>query len=141
MATNYLTDTFIKNLKFTGQKKYFDGGGLYIFLTPNNSKLWRMRYFINGRERILSFGPYPLISLAEAREMRDEAKKLILKNVDPAEQKKLEEALEAAKTENVFEEIAKEWFENKSQHLAETTRRKIWGTLTKDVFPYLVKNR
>ena len=68
--------------------KLFDGGGLYLEITPTGSKLWRLKYrSIDGKEKRASFGPYPLISLKEAREKRDEAKKLIANNQDPVQEK------------------------------------------------------
>lgn len=133
MATNHLTDTFIKNLKFTGQKKYHDGGGLYVDLRPNNSKHFRMRYFFNSKEKLLSFGEYPIISLAEAREMRDNAKKLIVQGIDPGEQKKLEKN----KKSLTFEFIALEWLKQSEANWSVKTREKYWGYLKNDILPYL----
>jgi len=69
-----LNDTFLKNLKCSDQKKHFDGGGLYIFLTKTGSKLWRMAYRFGGKQKLLSFGAYPAVSLKRARQLCDEAK-------------------------------------------------------------------
>ena len=73
-----LTDTTIRNLKSTGKPaKYSDSGGLHILLTATGSKLWKMAYRFNGRQKTLSFGIYPAVSLAQARKKRDEAKETI----------------------------------------------------------------
>ena len=78
-ATNKLTDHKIKTLKGTGAiQKIGDGGGLYLHITPTGSKLWRMAYRSRGKQQTASFGPYPLVTLAEARGRRDDAKRAIL---------------------------------------------------------------
>lgn len=136
MATNFLSDAYLKNLQYTGQQKIADGGGLYIFLTPNGSKLWRMKYRFNGKEKTLSFGPYPLVSLSEAREKRDTAKKLLLQKMDPGEKKK-EDAAEVQRKEDSFECVGREWFGKNLDALMETTRNRIIKNLGKDVFPYI----
>jgi hypothetical protein len=65
-GTRCLNDTFLKNLKGSDPKKHFDGGGLYLYLTKTGSKLWRMVYRFGGKEKTLSFGAYPAVSLKEA---------------------------------------------------------------------------
>ena len=67
--------------------KLTDGSGLYLHIQPNGSKLWRLKYYYLGKEKLLSFGPYPLLTIAEARAKRDEAKKLLMDGVDPARKK------------------------------------------------------
>lgn len=136
MATNFLTDVFLRNLQFTGQHKFADGGGLYIYLTPNGSKLWRMKYRFNGKEKTLSFGAYPIVSLSEARGQRDAAKKLLSQKLDPGA-KKQEEVAEKLRQEDVFERVAREWFDRHLDALKDTTRNRIIKNLEKDVFPYI----
>jgi hypothetical protein len=63
---------------------FFDGGGLYIHVTPAGGKLWRFRYRFEGKEKLLAFGKYPEISLADARQRRDEAKAMLAKGLIPA---------------------------------------------------------
>ena len=70
--------------------KLADGGGLHLFVQSGGSKLWRLKYRFLGKEKLLSFGPYPLVSLAEARTKREEAKKLLVGGIDPGVQKKLD---------------------------------------------------
>lgn len=124
-----LTDTRIRNLK-SGDKSFkeADGGGLYVFITPSGSKLWRLRYRFDGKEKVLAFGSYPEISLARARELRLEAKSLLAEGVDPSAHKKAAKAEQVAKTENTFAKIAAELLEKqKKERLAETTlSKKSW---------------
>ncbi|NOD92517.1 integrase arm-type DNA-binding domain-containing protein [Ruegeria sp. HKCCD4884] len=84
-----LTDTAIKNAK-PREKDYklFDGYGLHVLVTRSGSKLWRMKYRYRGREKLLSFGPYPLVTLKHAREKRDEARLMLLEDLDPSEERK-----------------------------------------------------
>lgn len=74
-----LTDTALRNVRPRDRAyKLFDGSGLHVLVTPSGSRLWRMKYRYRGRERLLSFGPYPLVSLKLAREKRDEARLMLL---------------------------------------------------------------
>ncbi len=85
-----LTDTSIRNARSRGKPyKIFDGGGLHLLVNPEGSKLWRLKYRFGGREKLLSFGPYPLVGLKAAREKRDAAKLLLLEDLDPGEERKL----------------------------------------------------
>lgn len=116
-----------------------DGGGLYMEVTPQGSKLWRLKYRFLGKQKKLSIGIYPTITLAEAREQRDEAKRLLSQGLDPSAVKKevKQEALNEAA--NTFETIAREWHKLRtpewSQVNAETTIKR----LEKDVFPIIGK--
>ena len=76
-----LTETQIRNLKpDSTPKKHFDGEGLFLYVTPTGSKLWRMAYRFKGKAKLLSFGKYPTVSLRDARTRRDEAKSLLDSN-------------------------------------------------------------
>ena len=84
-----LTDTILCGLKATDKvQKHSDGGGLYIHVAPTGGKLWRMNYRFNDRQKTLSFGAYPAVSLEDARAKRDEAKRLLVNRIDPGEAKK-----------------------------------------------------
>ncbi len=84
-----LTDRMILALKpLDKPRKYFDGGGLYLLVTPPGGKLWRLAYRFNGKAKLLSFGAYPAVTLKMARDRRDEAKSLIARDIDPGEHKK-----------------------------------------------------
>ena len=92
--------------------KLADGGGLFLLVQPNGSKLWRLKYRHLGTERALSFGPYPAVSLAEARTKRDEAKKLIADGVDPSVRKKLARIAAETAARNTFGLVASEFLSN-----------------------------
>lgn len=116
--------------------KLFDGGGLFLLVTPLGSKLWHFKYRFDNKEKKISFGTYPEISLAEARIRKDEARRKIAQGTDPGAVRK---AQKQTKTELVetFEIIAREWHGRyaptwKSDHAERVLKR-----LDRDVFPYL----
>ena len=105
-----LTDIQIRNAKPKGKAyKLSDAGGLFLFVTPSGGKLWRLSYRFEGKQKTLSFGAYPIITLLEARAKRDEAKKLLAKNQDPNEISKLDKAEKQANNANTFELWANQW--------------------------------
>jgi hypothetical protein len=91
-----LTDTSIRSAK-SGEKpiRLFDGGGLYLEVSPAGSKMWRLKYRFDGKEKRLAFGVYPEAPLAKAREKRDEARKLLANGIDPSEQRKATKTMRA----------------------------------------------
>ena len=102
-----LTDTACKNAKAKNKSyKRFDGGGLYLEVMPNGSKLWRLKYRYLGKERRLSIGGYPLVTLAEAREAREEIKKLLAKDVDPVMAKRENKKKIIRNIQNTFKAVA-----------------------------------
>jgi integrase len=132
-----LTDTAVRNAK-PGAKaiKLFDGGGLYLEVAPAGGKWWRLKYRLGGKEKRISLGVYPDVSLKDARERRDAARKLIANGVDPSQARK-EEKAEIAADAMTFEKVAREWFakfkENWTPSHAERTMRR----LEADVFPWI----
>ena len=70
-------------------KKQFDGEGLYLEVRPNSKKHWRLKYRFGGKEKLLAIGPYPVFSLAEARDSKRNARAVIAKGIDPAVQHRL----------------------------------------------------
>jgi len=105
-----LTDVAIRNAK-PGEKplKMADGQGLFLFVTPAGGKLWRLKYRLDGREKLLAIGAYPQVSLSDARKRRDDARVLIAQGKDPSREKqrdKLRSRLQAADT---FKAIANEY--------------------------------
>src|SRR5664279_1220104 len=96
-ANMALTDTTIRGAKATAKtRKLSDGGGLEIWITPTGSKLWNIAYRFNGRQRKLSLGAYPAVSLADARAQRDEAKRLLAAGIDPNAQRKADASTKAS---------------------------------------------
>ena len=98
-----LTDAYIKGIKpLDTPKKYFDGGGLYLFVQPTGSKRWKLTYRFEKKQNTLSFGEYPTVSLKEAREKREEAKKLLDKGINPSAHKKAVRFAVHAETHNTL---------------------------------------
>jgi integrase len=110
-----LTDIAIK--KATPRDKIYrmaDGGGMYLEVMPSGSKYWRLKYRFGGKEKRLALGVYPDISLADARERREQARKLLANDADPSEIKKEAKKAEQAETTNSFKIIALEFHKMKS---------------------------
>jgi sugar-specific transcriptional regulator TrmB len=104
-----LSDIAIRDAQPTDRpQKLADGGGLYLLLNPNGSRWWRLRYRIAGKEKMLSLGTYPETGLEDAREKRDEARKLLAAGVDPGEQRKAVKAAAAAGAKKGPESMTRE---------------------------------
>nr|UXE44365.1 prophage integrase IntA [uncultured bacterium] len=102
-----LNDTRVRNAKRAGRPiKISDSGGLHLLIQPNGSKLWRLAYRFGGKQKTLAIGVYPTVTLKHARERRDEAKRLLADNIDPAMQRRLQK-LTAATASN-FRAVAEE---------------------------------
>ena len=102
-----------------------DGWGLHLAVKPTGSKLWQLRYRHMGREKLLSLGRYPIVSLADARKKRDEAKRLLEDGIDPSVQKKLDSIDAHVKARMTFKEVADEYYETLvDRDLAVATLRK-----------------
>ncbi len=119
--------------------KLFDGGGLYLEVTAKGSRYWRMKYRFGGKEKRLAFGVFPTVTLAEAREMRNQTKKVLAAGGDPGEVKKEEKAIQKLSTGNTFEAIAREWHTSKADRWSLRYRDEIIDTFEKDIFPYIGK--
>jgi integrase len=104
-----LTDTAIRLAKATNATtKLSDGGGLQLWIEPRGSKLWRLAYRFGGKQKKLSIGSYPTITLAEARQQRAQVKRLLASGVDPGQQKKLDRLQKASSNASTFSAIAAE---------------------------------
>ena len=105
-----LSDAAIRNAKPEERAyKLADGGGLYLLVNPNGSRLWRLKYRFANSEKLLSIGVYPAVTLAKARAKREEAKGLLAEGIDPSEAKKEVQREIAAESVNTFGTIADEW--------------------------------
>jgi len=105
-----LTDTAIKNAKPAEKaKRMFNRGGLYLEVSPKGGKWWRLKYRSLGKEKRLSLGVYPGVSLKVARDRRDDARKLLAEGIDPSENRKAKKASTGEKAANSFEVVAREW--------------------------------
>lgn len=108
-----LTDIQIRSLKATDkEQKHFDGGGLYLSIPKTGRKLWRMAYRFDQKTKLLSFGEYPIITLKDARQRRDEAKKLLANGIDPGAQKKAAKEEQISEVKDTVQSIALEWHDN-----------------------------
>ena len=135
-----LTDTFAKRKQGNGKvQKHSDGGGLYLYITPEGKKSWRMGYRFLGKQKLLVIGPYPAISLKEARERRDAAKKPLVDNIDPSTAKKEAKATAVTALENSFENVAREWIEKKSASWLPQSKVSLVGRLEQHIFPHIGK--
>jgi len=135
-----LSDAKVKAAKLPEGKKQIklsDGGGLHI-LVKEKGKYWRMSYRYGGKQKTLSLGKYPQVTLKEARSKREAAKKLTENNIDPNQVKQAEKRKAITNQESsTFIGIANEWLEKKSPQWVETTLKHKKAELTKHVFPWL----
>ena len=133
-----LTDTKIKSSK-PGPKsvKLTDGGGLYLEVTPSGGKHWRYRFRLDGKESLFAIGEYPEIKAAEARRLRDEARSLVKKGVNPTQARKLKKLEVQYEHAQTFKAVANEWFDDKSKPWSDGYRNSVRTILDKDLIPHL----
>jgi integrase len=133
-----LTNTTIRNAK-AGDKsrKLFDGGGLYLEVTPAGGKWWRFRYAFGGKSKLLSMGTYPDVSLAKARERRAEARKLLVDGIDPSVHRKATRLMREDRAANSFEAVAREWYAKLAPTWNAAHGTRIIRRLERDIFPWL----
>lgn len=124
----------VRNAK-TG--KHFDGGGLYLDVRSNGSKYWRLKYRYSDKERLLAFGAFPEVSLAEARRRRNDARTLLREGRDPGLVRRAEKAAIRVSEANTFEAVAREWLETQKKKLSDSTFAKAEWTLETLAFPWL----
>ncbi len=117
--------------------KLADGAGLYLEVVPSGSRYWRMKYRFNGKEKRMAFGVYPAVSLAQARALRDEAKKKLAEGIDPSFAKKEEKLVRDVRLHNTFQAVALEWHGTKVSRWSEGYASDIIEAFNKDIFPYI----
>ncbi|KVF66947.1 integrase [Burkholderia cepacia] len=133
-----LTDTAIKNAKPADKPvRLFDGGGLYLEVAPSGGKWWRLKYRFGGKEKRISLGVYPDVSLKEARERRDKARALLEAGADPGEAKKAEKRAAQLSTENSFEAVAREWHAKYAPSWSASHGGRLLRRLEVDAFPWI----
>jgi hypothetical protein len=131
-----LSDTRIRNLKPSERPyKLPDGSGLYLEVRPTGARLWRYRYRLAGKENMFAIGSYPEVKLKEAREARDEARKLVANGVNPAHERRREKLRRIHAGANTFEAVAREWLESHKKYWTPRTHRQRERLLERDVFP------
>ncbi len=141
-----LNDVKIRNAK-PKEKSYklFDGGGLYLEVmpatnkSPKGSRLWRLKYRYGGKEKRISLGKYPTVTLENARKKREDAKILLDENIDPSVAKLEEKILKTVSTANSFESIARDWLEKKRHEIKPKTHKNIVDRLEMNLFPKIGK--
>jgi integrase len=132
-----LTDVQVRNAKPRDKEyKITDGSGLYLLVTPTGGKIWRFDYRLNDKRKTLSFKSYPEISLADARQRREDARKLVANGVDPGEIKKAQKAIEQARAET-FKTVTLEWYDQKKPEWSDNHAERLLRRLELDIFPYI----
>lgn len=133
-----LTDTTIRKAKSDArQYKLADEKGLFLLVHSNGSKYWRLKYRFDGKEKMLALGVYPDVGLKDARERRDEARKLLAGGVDPGENRKAQKASRTEKAANSFEVVCREWLEARKASVEPAQHLKTLSRMEGDVFPWL----
>jgi hypothetical protein len=116
-----LTDTKVKNAKpMEKPYKLYDSRGLTLAVLRSGSKIWRFKYHFAGKERRLTFGEYPVVTLAMARDLQIDAQRLLFRTVDPGEKKKQEKRAVRIAAADSYEAVAREWFVKFSARWAES---------------------
>ncbi len=136
-----LTDTTIRNAK-PGVKptKLYDERGLFLIVTPAGGKWWRFRFNFDGKEKLLSLGIYPDVSLKDARERRDAARKLLANDINPSENRKVQKSARADRAADSFEVIAREWYAKYATTWSANHGDRIIRRFERDIFPWIGGN-
>lgn len=133
-----LTDTEIKNAK-PRDKEYnlADGNGLSLRVKPIGTKAWIFNYYhpFTKKRTNLGLGNYPEVTLAQARQRRDEARKLLAQDIDPQEQRELNRAQQKAEFDNTFQKVAQDWLDVKRPAITENHAKSTWNSLELHIFP------
>lgn len=117
--------------------KLADEKGMYLEVAPSGGKWWRLKYRIEGKEKRISLGTYPDVGLKEAREKREEARRLLAAGIDPGENRKAQKAAGTGDNLNSFEVVAREWFARQRSTWVDSHADKILSRLERDLFPWL----
>ena len=135
-----LNDRQIRNAKPAAKPyKLADGGGLYLAVTPAGGKSWRLKYRIGGKEKLLTIGKYPAVSLLEARQAAEQARADLAKGADPAAAKQQAKAARQAAACNTFENIAREWHAYQLPGWTPAHAAKVWRSFEADILPAIGK--
>lgn len=131
-----LTDLALRRAKPSDRtQKLFDGGGLYLEISPKDGRWWRLKYRFDGKEKRLALGVYPEVPLALARQRREDARHLLARGIDPAQHKKAAAMAKEALGANTFEATAREWLAKRDW--VPTYAVKVVAWMENDVFPWI----
>ncbi len=117
--------------------KISDEKGLFMYVTPQGNKYWRLKYRFGGKEKLLALGVYDDVTLAKARDTRDEARKLLADGIDPGEHRKIMKQVADERSANSFEIVAREWFVKYSSNWVKSHSDKIIQRFERDIFPWV----
>ncbi|MFN6263123.1 MAG: tyrosine-type recombinase/integrase [Chromatiaceae bacterium] len=117
--------------------KLSDERGMHLLVSKAGGKLWRLKYRVDGREKVLCIGSYPDLSLKEARELRDTARNQLANGIDPSADKKARKASSAQSNADSFEHLAKEWFATRMKDMSDTHKTRTLGILNSYLLPYI----
>ena len=133
-----LTATAVKQAKAKEKPyKLSDEKGMFLLVNPNGSKYWRFKYRFAGKEKLFAIGVYPDVSLSDARDKRDDARKLLAHDVDPGVTKRHRKQAQVVEGANSFKVVATEWFKTKMKDKAQGYQDRTWRGLKNDLFPAL----
>ena len=132
-----LTDVKVRNAKpRSTASKLFDGDGLFLLVSPTGRKGWRFKYRFGGKEKLISFGAFPEVSLGDARDKRTAARRQVAAGIDPSSARRAQKAAQAQEN-NSFEVVAREWHTKFSATWAASHAVTILSRLQRDVFPFI----
>jgi integrase len=117
--------------------KLADGHGMYLLVNPDGGRYWRLKYRFGGREKLLALGPYPSVRIKEARNRRDDAKKLLRDHRDPSAEKQATKRAAKIANTNTFEAVAREWHAKASNAWDPDHAYRVWHSIEKDLIPDL----
>ena len=133
-----LSDAKVRNARPKERPyKIADGEGLFLLITPTGGKYWRLKYFFAGKAKVLALGVYPGVALADARERRAQARKMLVAGRDPGEAKKEAKRVAMLESANAFEAVAREWFEKRRHEWAQGTVDTVLNRLEQHILPKL----
>jgi len=129
-----LTDSKIRQAKAKDKPyRLADGKGLYLEVHPNGSRYWRHKYRLNKKEKRMAYGVYPDVSLKDARDQRDNTRKLLAEGIDPSLAKKAQQVANNEASANSFEVIANEWFATKMPDKSKGHKDRVLRALKRDL--------
>ena len=133
-----LTATAIRKTKPREKpRKLYDSRGLYLEIAPRGTKAWRFKYRFAGKEKRISMGIFPEVSLKLARERRDEARKLLARDIDPSAYRKAQKQSRRQWARNSFEAVATEWLAKHSPNWSKGHSKRLEREFRHDVYPYI----